>query len=232
MIGPHLIMMKKFNIGQNIFISMYLQEQIKRILKEEVNRKYAKSSENLTKQIVNYLEKYFKDAKTKINNGGYYVSCDVCVNGNRIIGARFFFGDSWDDDDDETPEDQFKSGSILISKEFVNRLSNLLRIKKSNIMNVIDDWFEDKYIPLIEKEGNVNDIYLTEIPDLVKESKCVFVEIPENITDEEMIDYIDKHTGYRKDEIIQQVESGEMDLRKLYLDVFEREEDKRINGDW
>jgi len=211
---------------------MYLQEQIKRILKEEVNKKYARSSENLTKQIVNYLERYFKDAKTKINHGGYYVSCDVCVNGNRIIGARFFFGDSWDDDDDETPEDQFKSGRILISKEFVNLLSNLLSIKKSNIMNIIDDWFEDKYIPLIEKEGNVNGIYLTEIPDLVKESKCVFVEIPENITDEEMIDYIDKHTGYRKDEIIQQVESGEMDLRKLYLDVFEREEDKRINGDW
>ena len=209
---------------------MNLKENIRRIIKEEVNRKYVRSSENLTKQIINYLEKYFKDAKTKINNGGYYVSCDVCVNGNRIIGARFFFGASWDDFDDDTPDDQFTSGSILISQEFVNRLSNLLTIKKSYIMNVIDDWFEDKYIPLIEKEGNVNGIYLTEIPDLVEKSKCIFVEIPENITDEEMIDYVDKHTLYTKADILQKVESGE--LRKLYLDVFEREEGKRINGDW
>jgi len=213
---------------------MRLQDNIRRIIKEEVNRKYARSSDNLTKQIVNYLEKYFKDAKTKIKNGGYYVSCDVCVNGNMIIGSRFFFGASWDDDDDddddETPDGQFKSGSIHISKEFVNRLSTLLRIKKSYIMNVIDDWFEDKYIPLIEKETNVNGIYLTEIPDLVRVSKCVFVEIPENITDDEMIDYVDKHTLYTKADIIQKVESGE--LRKLYLDVFEREEEKKINGDW
>jgi hypothetical protein len=209
---------------------MNLQENIRRILREEVTRKYNRSNENLTKQIVIYLEKTFKNAKTKIDNGGYYVSCDVCVNDDKLITSRFFFGASWDDDNDETPDDQFKSGHLLISSDFVNRLSTLLRVKKSYIMNIIDDWFEDKYIQLIENEANVNSIYLTEIPSLVEPSKCVFVDVPEDITDEEMIDYIDKHTGYRKDEIIQQVESGEMDLRKLYLDVFEREEDKRING--
>ena len=157
---------------------MNIQENIRRILREEVTQKYNRSNENLTKQIVIYLEKTFKNAKTNIENGGYYVSCDVCVNGDELIASRFFFGGSWDEDD-ETPDDQFKSGHLLISSDFVNRLSTLLRVKKSYIMNIIDDWFEDKYIELIEKETNVNGIYLTEIPSLVEPSKCDFVDVPE-----------------------------------------------------
>ena len=210
---------------------MNLQENIRRIIKEEVNRKYVRSSENLTKQIINYLDKYFSGAKTKIKNEGYYVSCELCVNGDRVIRTTFYFGASWDDDEDETPDYQFKNGYLLISEDFVKRLSTLLPIKKSYILHIIEEWFEDKYIDMIEKEANVSGIYISEI-DLTKPQKCVFVEIPNNITDEEMIDYIDKHTGYKKDEIIQQVESGEKDLRKLYLDTLERQEDKRINGDW
>ena len=209
---------------------MNLKENIRRIIKEEVNRKYVRSSENLTKQITNYLDKYFSGAKTKIKNEGYYVSCELCVNGDRIISTTFYFGAS-DDDEDETPDDQFNTGYLFISEDFVKRLSTLLPIKKSYILHIIEEWFEDKYIDMIEKETNVNGIYISEI-ELIKPRKCVFVEIPNNITDEEMIDYIDKHTGYKKDEIIQRVESGEIDLRNEYLDVLERQEDKRINGDW
>ena len=211
---------------------MNLQENIRRILREEVTQKYNRSNENLTKQIVIYLEKTFKNAKTKINNGGYYVSCDVCVNGDKLIASRFFFGGSWDEDDedDETPDDQFKSGHLLISSDFVNRLSTLLRVKKSYIMNVIDDWFEDKYIQLIENDANVNGIYLTEMPSLVEPSKCVFVDIPEDITDEEMIDYVVDNTLYTKEDVVKKMESGDIDLKKLYKDKLESKEDDIING--
>ena len=209
---------------------MNIKENIRRIIKEEVNRKYVRSSENLTKQIINYLDKYFSSAKTKISNKGYYVSCELCVNGDSVMNTTFYFGPS-DDDEDETPADQFNTGYLFISEDFVKRLSTVLPIKKSYILHIIEEWFEDKYIDMIEKEANVSGIYISEI-DLIKPRKCVFVEIPNNITDEEMIDYIDKHTGYKKDEIIQRVESGEIDLRNEYLDVLERQEDKRINGDW
>ena len=164
---------------------MNLQENIRRIIKEEVNRKYVRSSENLTKQIINYLDKYFSNAKTKIVNEGYYVSCELCVNGNRIISTTFYFGAS-DDDEDDTPDDQFSNGYLVISEDFVKKLSTVLPIKKSYILHIIEEWFEDKYIDMIEKETNVNGIYISEI-DLIKPRKCVFVEIPNNITDEEMI---------------------------------------------
>ena len=110
---------------------MNLQENIRRIIKEEVNRKYVRSSENLTKQIINYLDKYFSNAKTKIKNEGYYVSCELCVNGNRMISTTFYFGASWDDDDDNTPDDQFNNGYLVISEDFVKKLSTVCGIKNT-----------------------------------------------------------------------------------------------------
>ena len=59
MIGPHLIMMKNYNfgmiserkfiIGQGIFISMNLQEHIRRVLKEETENL---SPQDKLKQII------------------------------------------------------------------------------------------------------------------------------------------------------------------------------------
>lgn len=209
---------------------MNLKENIRRIIKEEVNRKYVRSSENLTKQIINYLDKYFSNAKTKIENEGYYVTCELCVNGNRMISTTFYFGAS-DDDEDDTPDDQFNSGYLLISEDFVKKLSTVLPIKKSYILHIIEEWFEDKYIDMIEKETNVNGIYISEI-DLTKPRKCVFVEIPNNITDDEMIDYVVNNTLYTKEEVVKKMESGDIDLKKLYKNKLESQEDKRINGDW
>ena len=74
-------------------------------------------------------------------------------------------------DEDETPDDQFNSGYLFISEDFVKRLSTVLPIKKSYILHIIEEWFEDKYIDMIEKETNVSGIYISEI-DLIKPRKC------------------------------------------------------------
>jgi len=53
---------------------------------------------------------------------------------------------------------------------------------------------------------------------------------PEGITDEEMIDFIDKNTGYQRQEITKKIESGERDLEDFYLDIVDTVERKKRLG--
>jgi hypothetical protein len=59
------------------------------------------------------------------------------------------------------------------------------------------------------------------LPDPVK---------PEGITDEEMIDFIDKNTAYTRKEIINKIESGERDLEDFYLDIVDGQNRKKSRG--
>jgi len=45
-----------------------------------------------------------------------------------------------------------------------------------------------------------------------------------------MIDFIDKNTGYRRQEIIDKIESGERDLEDFYLDIVDTVKRKEILG--
>ena len=64
-----------------------------------------------------------------------------------------------------------------------------------------------------------------------KEHDCIPEPVkPEGITDEEMIDFIDKNTAYRRQEIIDKIESGERDLEDFYLDIVDTIKRKKILG--
>jgi hypothetical protein len=45
-----------------------------------------------------------------------------------------------------------------------------------------------------------------------------------------MIDFIDKNTGYRRQEIIDKIKSGERDLEDFYLDIADMVKRKEITG--
>ena len=51
-----------------------------------------------------------------------------------------------------------------------------------------------------------------------------------SIVKEEMIDFIDKNTGYRRQEIIDQIKSGQRDLEDFYLDILGIVKRKEITG--
>ena len=45
-----------------------------------------------------------------------------------------------------------------------------------------------------------------------------------------MIDFIDKNTGYKRQEIIDQIKSGQRDLEDFYLDILGIVKQKEITG--
>ena len=202
---------------------MKLQETIREILTEEITRKYNKPSDNLTQQIIKYLNKHFKDAKRiitpKSRNYGN-ISEDLCLNNITLISSYFDFDNN-----------QFTTGRLYISKELVKKISNSLIVRTSYIINIIEEWYEEFMLPELENKTGESGLYLNDEPVLIKNEECIPEPVlPENISDEEMIKFIVDNTLYTKDEIIKKLESGEEDLTELYLHILDIQNRKKIRG--
>jgi hypothetical protein len=107
----------------------------------------------------------------------------------------------------------------------------LFTVKESFVLHVIEEWYEDIMIPKFEQITGESGLYLNEIGSSDRDHECIPESVkPEGITDEEMIDFIDKNTAYRRQEIIDKIESGERDLEDFYLDIVDTVKRKKILG--
>jgi hypothetical protein len=134
---------------------------------------------------------------------------DWCINGKETISAVYYFENG-----------EFQKGSLLISKKIIKSLSNLLSIRSSYVIHVIEEWYDDTMVPKFEEISGELGLSIDDVDVWDKEHPCITEPVkPEGITDEEMIDFIYNNTAYRKEEIINKIESGERDLEDFYLDI-------------
>ncbi len=145
---------------------------------------------------------------------------DWCVDGKEVITAIYFFEDG-----------KFNTGTMYVSKELVESLSNLLSIRKLYVLHIILEWYDEIMVPKFEQIVGESGLSIDDIDTSDKDHECIPEPVkPEGITDEEMIDFIDKNTGYRRQEIIDKIESGERDLEDFYLDIVDTAKRKEILG--
>ena len=86
-------------------------------------------------------------------------------------------------------------------------------------------------VPKFEEITGELGLSINEVDVWDKEHDCIPEPVkPEGITDEEMIDFINNNTAYRREEIIDKLESGERDLEDFYLDIAGIQDRKRILG--
>jgi len=169
------------------------------------------------------MNEYIADGERKIvkksrNYGN--LREDWCIDGKETITAFYYF-----------EGDKFERGSLLISKKIVESLSNLLSIRRSYLIHVIEEWYDDVMVPKFEEITGESGLSINEVDVWDKEYECMPESVkPEGITDEEMIDFIDKNTAYRRQEIIDKIESGERDLEDFYLDIVDTVKRKEILG--
>lgn len=188
---------------------------MKYLITEEQYKKFLKSSPALQNGIVKYLTYYISNGNRKIgkksrNYGN--LREDWCVDGKEVITAIYRFTD------DNRPD----GGNLFVSSKLVETLMSSLSVKKSFIIHTIEEWYEDVMIPKIEEITGESGLYFTNIHLSEKEEDCIpEVELPEDITDEEMMDFIEDNTLYQRKDIIDNIESGERDLEDFYLDVVE-----------
>ena len=196
---------------------------MKIIITEGQYNRLNKSSQAITNAIIKYMNEYISNGERKIakksrNYGN--LREDWCINGKETISAFYYF-----------EEGKFERGSISISKKIVESLSNLLSIRRSYVIHVIEEWYDDTMVPKFEKISGQSGLSISDVDVWDKEHPCRTEPVkPEGITDEEMIDFIFKNTAYTREEIINKIESGERDLEDFYLDIVDTVERKKQLG--
>jgi hypothetical protein len=196
---------------------------MKIIITEEQYKRLNKSNQTFTNAIVKYMNGYIENGKRKIlkksrNYGSLRETW--CINGKETVNAFYYFEDG-----------TFNKGSLAISKNIVTSLSNLLSIRRSYILHVIEEWYDETMVPKFEEIIGESGLSINEIETWGEDYDCLDEPVkPEGITDEEMIDYIVKNTLYTKDDVINKIESGERDLDDFYLDIIDSQNRKKRSG--
>jgi hypothetical protein len=86
-------------------------------------------------------------------------------------------------------------------------------------------------VPKFEEITGQSGLSIDDVDVWDKEHPCRTEPVkPEGITDEEMIDFIYNNTAYRKEEVIDKIETGERELEDFYLDIVDTVKRKKDLG--
>ena len=196
---------------------------MKYIITENQYKKLVKSNESITNVIIKYLNKYIDGGKRKItpktrNYGN--LREDWCVGDKETITAIYFFNNG-----------KFDQGDLFVSRNLVNTLSEFLSIRKTYVLHVILEWYDETMVPKFEQIVGESGLSIENISSSDRDYECIPEPVkPEGITDEEMINYIVKNTLYTKEDVIERIESGEESLEDFFLQIVHNQDQKRITG--
>jgi hypothetical protein len=168
-----------------------MKELIKKILREEVQKRFQKSNPNLERVIIKHMESLISDSKRVIpppeDNYGNY-SEEWCKGSNIVMEAKYFFND------EDSDEEKFFDGDLWIDEKEVEFLSKILQVRKTFILNVITEWYDEKYATNFGQETGHPEFEIGETLTFDSWRKCYQMIDVDNISREEMIDYLVRET--------------------------------------
>jgi len=177
-----------------------MKELIKKILREEVQKRFTKSNPNFERIIIKHMESVISETTSVIpppeeNYGNY--SQEWCKGDKIVMEARYYFGS----EDDEVEDEKFFAGDLYIHKEEVEFLSKMLQIRKSYILNVITEWYDEKYTTKFGQETGHPEFEIDETHEMEDWRKCYQMINTDNLSKDEMIDYLDNQTLHKRNEL-------------------------------
>jgi hypothetical protein len=191
-----------------------MKELIKKILREEVQKKFKKSNPNLERVIIKHMESLISDSKRVIpppeDNYGNY-SEEWCKGNNIVMEAKYFFND------EDSDEEKFFAGDLWIDEKEVEFLSKILQVRKAFILNIITEWYDDKYATKFGQETGHPEFEIDETLTFDNWRKCYQMIDVDNISREDMIDYLDKETLHRRNQL---EELPDNELKSKYRSVY------------
>ena len=178
-----------------------MKELIKKILREEVQKRFTKSNPNFERVIIKHMENLISETTSVVlppeeNYGNY--SQEWCKGGKIVMNTIYYFGS---DDDDDSGDKKFFAGDLYIQKEEVEFLSKMLQVRKSFILNVITEWYDERYATKFGQEINHPEIEIDETHEFDDLGKCYQMVNTDNISREYMIDYIDTQTLHKASDL-------------------------------
>ena len=212
-----------------------VRETIKDMLDEEVTKKYSKPTEKVEQLVYRWLNDYFDGAQMYHNKSWESThSFEFCNNGKEIMDVILYFHNDENvyDDKRKTEERDFESGSIIIPKNILIELSSDIPVRVSYLKYIFEEWFDDTYLGEIQKFMGRNDIYISEFDIMnVDAQTCVPpMTKPEDVTEEDMIEYILKTTLYSRDKILKYENEKPGFIEKTYLSKLRQAEIEKVRG--
>jgi hypothetical protein len=217
---------------------MKLQEHIRRILREEVNKKFPKPSENLNKSVYNWLNLYFDNSKIYENkySGDRGFNFEFCKNGREISSLRIRLDDRSPDwgprDRRPSSERSVEEVVLYIYPNMVDMMQKVFPVRKNYLMYLIEEWFEDTYLNKIQQMINRNDLSLDYITQLNwnKGELCVPpMTKPEDMETQQMMDFIKSNTLFSYKDMEEHEEEEPGWIERMYLEKLRNIERERIN---
>jgi len=194
-----------------------MKDLIRKVLREEVSRRFSSGTSEKRDFIIKRLEDLLSDTTRVIppleENYGIYNE-EWCKNGKVVMEARYHV-------DEDT--DEFFSGDLFINEDVIEFLSKMLQVRKPFILNVVTEWYDENYASKFGPEVNRPEFEIFETFETDAKRKCYQMINMDNFSREEMIDYLDKETGYRRNEL---EELPDDELKSRYRSVY----NSRLNG--
>jgi hypothetical protein len=225
------LMVKPVETKEQMKENNFLKEHIRKIIQEEVSRKFLKPNEKTEKLILDKLNKIFSDMNM-YHTESYKTRHDIefCKNGKKMMNLALFFEET--DDRRPTSERKFMESSLFIPKEFVNDILNYIPIRKNYLIYLIEEWFEDNFLDDVINEMGRDDISIDELSFMDRVDVCVppITEIPEGVTQDEMIEVIMKNTLWRKKDLLALEERESGSIERMYLQKLHSNEINRLSN--
>lgn len=216
-----------------------MNESIRRIIREEVQKKYPKPNEKLDRLIYKWLNDYFEGSQIYQDEVWKNHRFDFlfCKDGREIGELEVEFEDNSEDwgPQDKRPmsERRFTEARFRIYPGMISDILGDIPIRKNYLNYLIEEWFEDTYLDKIQGMLGRNDLSLDSVDQYSQTQGNVCVPPlpkPEDVTMQDMMDYIKKRTLFTYDNM-EKYENNETGwTEKLYLKLLRNDEQKRLSG--
>jgi hypothetical protein len=216
-----------------------MKNLIRKILKEEVNKKYPKPTPKMEQLVYEWLDNYFEGSQMYDDEvwDNYRFDFEFCKNGKDIAELITEFEDESPDwgPQDKRPlsERKFKEASLHIYPAMIDELLLDIPIRRHYLIYLIEEWFEDTYLDKIQGMLNRNDLHLEYV--WVSNKKEGNVCVPpmtksEDVTEEDMIEHILKTTLFKRNDILKHEDEKPGWIEKTYLQKLRSDEYDRLKG--
>ena len=198
---------------------------------EHVGGKYIKPTSEVQNLVYKFLNRFAEGSE--VHHIKYYDSLhhfEWCKDGREIMSLILNFDNNEDvwEDTRKMEERPFENGSLSIPKDKFRVFLNIVPIREAYLSHLILQWFEDTKLNDVKTMIGRDDINIDDIDITDKAPVCVPPPTkPDNVTKDEMIDYIVANTLWKKEEL--KTKSDEW-IEKLYLERLRRQKEKELGG--
>jgi hypothetical protein len=209
---------------------MSLQTLIKRVLKEEVNKKYPKPTPNVEKLIYKWLDNYFSGSQMyHIKSWETRHDFEFCNKGKEVMNLILFFEDDYSDDNRTTEERDFDNGTLQVPKDIINELASVIPVRRTFLRYVIEEWFEDTYLSEIQSKMKRNDISIDEFDEFPDKSQICVPPMtkPDDVSLDDMINFVVANTLWSRKDLEKKTPEY---IEKTYLEKLRSQEMGRVRG--